>query len=134
MHRSKDGVKWNEEDVLLRNYIFGYVEKDTSIDFLQEIGSLLYLEDADEEGKLSGQNYEYARWVLEINGLLGISTAVLENGLTKITGGPLLKMKDHIKKYDRRNRNCFISIDVTGIKIETWMPFEWEAELEGKEK
>lgn len=61
IHRSKDGVKWNEEDVLLRNYIFGYAEKDTSIDFLQEIGSLLYLEDVDEKGKLSGQNYEYAR-------------------------------------------------------------------------
>lgn len=126
MHRSKDGKKWNEEDILLRNYAFAYVEKGASIDFLQEVGSLLYLEDAESEGKLSNQNYEYSKWVLENDGLLGLSTAVLENGLTKITGGPLLKMKDHIKKYDRRNRNCFISIDVADVKIETWMPFEWE--------
>ncbi len=128
MHRSKDGRKWDEEDVLIKRYFFAYIEKDASIEFLSEVGSLLYINDYGEDGKLSGDNYRFAKWILEINGLLGISKARIENGLVKITKGPLLQMEDRIVKYLKRNRNCFISTEVAGIKIETWLPFEWETQ------
>ena len=105
MHRSKDGKKWDEEDLLIKRYIFAYITKDEPIDFLSELGSLLYISDYGNNGRLTGDNLTFAKWILEINGLLGISKASIENGLVKITDGPLLQMKDNIIKYSRRNRN-----------------------------
>ncbi|MBQ6217196.1 MAG: hypothetical protein IJK53_07405 [Erysipelotrichaceae bacterium] len=128
MHKSKDGVKWNVEDVLIKRYIFAYIKKGKTIDFLSEIGSLIYVNDCGDEGKLADESYAFAKWMLEINGLLDISKAKLENGLVKITQGPLLQMENNIIKYSRRNRNCLISTNIAGIKVETWLPFEWETE------
>ena len=128
MHKSKGGVKWNEENILIKRYVFAYVKKGKSIDFLSEIGSLIYINDCGEDGKLADENYTFAKWILEIDGLLSISKAKLESGLVRITQGPLLQMKNRIIKYSRRNRNCLISTNIAGIKIETWLPFEWETE------
>ena len=96
---------------------------------MSELGSLLYISDYGNSGKLIGDNLTFAKWVLEIDGLLGISKASIENGLVKITDGPLLQMKDNIIKYSRRNRNCLVNLNIAGIKVETWLPFEWEIEL-----
>lgn len=126
MHRSKDGKKWNEEDLLIKRYIFVYVEKNVSMRFLSEIGSLLYINDCDDKGKLVGENFEFANWVLKIDGLLGISKAIMKDGLVKITDGPLHEMEDKIVKYSKRNRNCYVRMNIADILIETWLPFEWE--------
>ena len=77
MHRSKDGKKWDEEDLLIKRHIFAYVTKEEPIDFLSELGSLLYISDYGNSGKLIGNNPTFAKWVLEIDGLLGISKALI---------------------------------------------------------
>ena len=129
MHKSKDGVRYDEEHIMLEKHIFVYVQKDESIDFMNDLNGMLYLNDCDDGGKLSGKDFEYAKWVLEIDGLIGMSTAVLEEGpTTRITSGPLLALKDSIKKYARRNRNCLVSMNIAGSTIETWLPFVWENE------
>lgn len=127
MHRSKEGIKWDEQVSLLEQYLFVYVKKAEPIDFLLEISSMTYVQDI-KDGSLKDDNLAYARWILTVDGLLGISTAVIENGLVKITGGPLLQIEDQIVKYSKRNRNCFVSLDIAGVKIETWLPFDWRIE------
>lgn len=138
MHKSKDGLKYDVESTLLEKHIFLYVKKDECIDFMHDLNGLLYLNDNGNDGKLVGSDFEYAKWVLEIDGLIKMSTATLEEGpivneqpmkMVKITGGPLLMFKDSILKYSRRNRNCLVSLNIAGIKLETWLPFEWEIEL-----
>ena len=127
MHKSKDGVRYDVEDIMLNKHIFCYVRTGESIDFMKDLNGLVYLNEVDDNGLLTGKDYEYAKWVLEIDGLIGLSTAILEEGpTTVITSGPLLKFKDSIKKYERRNRNCLVSLDIAGNTIETWLPFVWE--------
>ena len=127
MHKSKDGVRYDVQDIMLNKHIFMYVKPDTSTDFMNDLNGLVYLNECGDNGKLTGNDKEYARWVLEIDGLIGLSTAVLEEGpTTVITSGPLLKFKDSIRKYERRNRNCLVSMDIAGNRIETWLPFVWE--------
>ena len=129
MHRSKDGKKWDEQVLLLENYIFVYVRKDEPIDFLKEITSMSYVQDIGN-GNLEKDNLAYARWILEMDGLLEISTARLENNMVQITSGPLHELKDKILKYSKRNRNCFVSFNIGEIKIETWLPFVWDTDKE----
>lgn len=130
MHKSKDGIRYDIQSLMLERHIFAYVRKDESIDFMNNYAGLLYINKSNSNGKLTGKDYEYAKWVLEINGLIGMSTAVLKEGpTTVITSGPLLKLHDYIIKYARRNRNCLISMNLAGNKIETWLPFVWENEI-----
>ena len=130
MHKSKDGIRYDIQSLMLEKHIFVYVRKDEPIDFMNDYAGLLYMNKSNGTGKLIGKDYEYAKWVLEINGLIDMSTAVLKEGpTTVITSGPFLKLHDHIIKYARRNRNCLISMDLAGNKIETWLPFVWENEI-----
>ena len=130
MHKSKDGIRYDIQSLMLEKHVFVYVRKDESIDFMNDYKGLLRMNKSNDTGKLTGKDYEYAKWVLEINGLIGMSTAVLKEGpTTVITSGPLLKLHDYIIKYARRNRNCLISMNLAGNKIETWLPFVWENEI-----
>ena len=87
----------------------------------------MFLNTVGENGKLLGKDYEFAKWVLEIDGFVGMSTAILKDEHTAIiTSGPLFNLKDSIVKYSRRNRNCLVSIEIAGNEVRTWLPFVWE--------
>ena len=126
MHRSDHGKKWDEENVLIKGYVFIYVPKNYDIRYIKSDNNpYKILKWQLDLGKLFGEDYEYALWVLRQDGLIGVSKAIKVNEKVKIVDGPLAQMEGYIVKYSKRNRNCLVEIEFMNQTIRTWLPFEW---------
>ena len=126
MHRSDHGKKWDEESVLIKGYVFIYVPKGYDIRYIRSDNNpYRILKWQLELGKLFGDDYRYSEWVLQQDGLIGVSKAVKVNEKVKIVDGPLADFEGYIVKYSKRNRNCLVEVDFMNQTIRTWLPFEW---------
>ena len=125
-HRSRNGNKYDVQEVLLSGYIFVYLEKGRDINKIKSSKNYFrILNRQNEDGRLFGRDLDYANWVLEEEGLLQVSEAIKLNGKVKIVNGPLKDLEGNIVEYSKRNRNCKIEIELLGQTINTWLPFEW---------
>ena len=125
-HRSKNGVRYDVEEVLLSGYIFVYLPKDREINYLRSNSYYFkILSNKNDNGRLNYEDLEYAKWVLDVEGLLTMSQALKIDGKVRIVNGPLKKLEGHIVEYSKKNRNCCIEIELLGRTIKTWLPFEW---------
>ena len=125
-HRSRNGVKYNAQDILLGGYIFLYVRKNYDINNIKSVRNYFkILSRENDNGKLYGEDLVYANWVLEAEGLISVSEAIKLNGKVKIINGPLKNLEGKIVKYSKRNRNCLIEIDFMSRHINTWLPFDY---------
>ena len=126
VHRSNHGRKWDEEAVMIKGYVFVYVPLIYDIKTVRSDNHPYHiLRWKLELGKLFGDDYSYAKWVLEQDGLLGISKAVRINEKVKIIEGPLAELEGYIVRYSPRNRNCLVELTFMNQQIRTWLPFEW---------
>ena len=126
IHRSDHGRKWDEESVLIKGYVFIYTPKNYDIRYVRSDNNpFKILNWKMELGKLFGDDYEYALWVLQQDGLIGVSKAVRINEKVKIVDGPLAELEGYIIKYSPRNRNCLVELTFMNRTITTWLPFEW---------
>jgi len=128
MHRSRDGERFTEQDVLLKGYAFLYVPaySDTVPAFGARTGFRI-LQDMDGMRALEGSNRHYAEWVLSLGGIVGVSKALRVGSRVEIVDGPLLSLhtEGYIAEYSKKNRNCRVQIDLVGNQINAWLPFEW---------
>ena len=126
IHRSDHGRKWDEESVLIKGYVFIYVPKNYDIRYVRSDNNpYKILKWQIELGKLFGDDYLYAEWVLKQDGLIGVSKAVSVNEKVKIVDGPLAELEGYIVKYSPRNRNCLVELNFMNRTIRTWLPFEY---------
>lgn len=125
-HRSRNGFKYDVQEVMIGGYIFLFLEKGRDVFKIRSAKNYFkILSYKNDNGKLYGKDLEYANWVLDVEGFLSVSDAININGRIKIVNGPLKNMEGSIVEYSRRNRNCCIEIDLLGQKIRTWLPFDW---------
>ena len=69
-HRSKNGVKYDVQEVLLGGYLFVYLPRDREIYYLNSDNYYFkVLSKDDDNGKLVDKDLEYADWVLAQEGL-----------------------------------------------------------------
>ncbi len=126
IHRSDHGRKWDEETVMIKGYVFVYVPAGFDIKTVRSDNHpYQILHWKMELGKLFGDDYLYARWVLEQDGMIGVSKAVRINEKVKIIEGPLAELEGYIVRYSPRNRNCLVELTFMNQLIRTWLPFEW---------
>lgn len=125
-HRSNNGEKYDVEEVLLGGYIFLYLPtfKDP-YHIKSNYYSYKILSRKNDDGKLTLGDLEYAKWVLDVEGMLSVSEAIKIDGKVKIIKGALKKLEGNIVEYSKKNRNCCVEIDFLGQKTRTWLPFEW---------
>lgn len=125
-HRSRKGVKYDTQEILLGGYIFLYVKKNYDVYRIKSVRNYFrILSRKNDDGKLYGDDLVYANWVLETEGLISVSEAIELNGKVKIINGPLKNLEGKIVKYSKRNRNCLIEIDFMSQHINTWLPFDY---------
>lgn len=125
-HRSKNGEKYDVQEVLLGGYLFVYLPKDREVYYLRSDNYYFKVLSKDNDnGKLVLKDLEYADWVLEQEGVLSVSQAIKIDGKVKIVGGPLKNLEGMIVEYSKKNRNCCIEIELMSQKIKTWLPFDW---------
>lgn len=126
IHKSNHGRKWNEEDVLIKGYVFVYVPIDFDIRYIKSDNNpYKILKWKLDLGRLFGDDLEYAHWVLKQDGLIGVSKAIRVNEKVKIVDGPLSEMEGYIVRYSPRNRNCLVELNFMNRTIRTWLPFEY---------
>lgn len=126
-HRSRMGEKYDIQEVFLSSYVFLYLPKDKDIKYVRSKRQYYFkvLSRNNDDGKLFGSDLEYAKWVMDVNGILSVSEAIKIDGKVKIVNGPLKQLEGSIVEYSKKNRNCCIEIDFLGQKTRAWLPFEW---------
>ena len=125
-HRSRKGVKYDTQEVLLGGYIFLFVKKNYDVNKIKSSKNYFrILSRQNDNGKLYGEDLSYANWVLSTEGLISVSEAIELNGKVKIINGPLKNIEGKIVKYSKRNRNCLIDVDFMGQHINVWLPFDF---------
>ena len=126
IHRSDHGYKWDEESVLIKGYVFIFVPPNYDIRYIRSDNNpYKILKWQIELGKLFGDDLTYAEWVLQQDGLIGVSKAIKVNSKVKIVDGPLAELEGYIVKYDPRNRNYLVELHFMNREIRTWLPFEY---------
>lgn len=126
MHKSRNGERKLAQEALLKGYVFIYAPLKMDISSV-ETARYVYsiLGRATGTGTLIDNDLKYAKWVLSLGGVVGISKALRVNEKVKIIAGPLLDFEGSIKDYSKKNRNCRVQIDIVGQQLSVWLPFDW---------
>ena len=125
-HRSKNGQKYDVEELMLSSYVFLYMPNDKKpFEIKSNYYSYKLLSYKNNNGKLMGSDLEYAKWVLENEGFLPVSKAKKVDGKVVLVDGPLKEMEGYIIEYSKKNRNCLVELEFMNQKTKVWVPFEW---------
>ncbi len=123
-HKSEQGRKSTVEHVLLPGYVFFQSETDfKSDDFIRVPHMIRVLRNQDRSWWLEGQNEEFARFVFNHDGVIGLSKARKVGDHVTILSGPLKEMSGNIVKIDRHNRNGQVEFQFDGRVWKVWLPF-----------
>ena len=122
--RSRGGVKSLQLEVVMPGYIFYEAEGDFRPEVPFPEGVLKALKTVDGSWKLMGRDEEFARWLLEKDGQIGVSKAHHVGEKVRIYQGPLKDLEGFVLRIDQRNQNAQIGLEVEGRTIKVWLPFE----------
>lgn len=123
--RTDHGKKSLRPEVVYRSYVFF----EASPDF-EPHGRLpdpcVRLLKTSEEGdwRLTGHDAWFAGWLLDQDGLVGLSEARRVGDRIQIQSGPLKDMEGCIVKLDARGRSCQVKLEVNGRTLCVWLGFE----------
>lgn len=126
-HRSRMGEKFDVQEVFLTGYVFLYLPKDEDVKYIRTKRDYYFkvLSRKNDDGKLYGNDLNYANWILNVEGVLSVSEAIKIDGKVKIVNGPLKQLEGSIVEYSKKNRNCCIEVDFMSQKVRAWLPFDW---------
>lgn len=122
--RTKTGMT-EEKEILFPGYIFFQTSDDVpiiSINQNKNVIKVLYTEIND--WKLLGNDYLFAKWVFENNGVFGISEAHYVGDRIRIISGPLMGLDGQIQKVNRRFKTCQVSINFNQQEFKIWLGYE----------
>jgi len=136
--RTTQGVKSLQSEILIPGYVFfrapaGYTNFDP-----WPAGVWRMLRSLSGSWRLDGNNEQFARWLFDQAGEIGLSGAHEVGGRIQIHSGPLKDLEGHILRIDRRNRSAQVCLTVNGREIRVWLGFELLEDnlfpTQGKEK
>ena len=132
IHTSRNGIKGEEQRILLPSYVFLYSREDYQIETLNRIcpEGFSYVYSANSPDRtLLGNDRKYAEWVFSSRGIIGMSKAIRIGSRVKIVDGPLLGVEGMIKEYSKKNRNCRVEATLFNQIISVWLPFVYVDEV-----
>ena len=120
------GIWEKKVRVMLPGYIFVYSDTAVSLDGVGEGGGMLkLLRYGENDNELRGNDLEFAEWIYDNDGTIGLSTAVKEGSKIRVVGGPLLNYSGSIVEVKRQKRLAKVSITIGDTVRDVWMSFEW---------
>lgn len=123
--RTSAGVKYLEEAVILPGYVFFRADDAFEPTFPLPEGIWRIVRTVDGDCRLTGRDQWFARWMLDQDGVIGLSAARQEGTKVRVQQGPLKDLEGYIVKIDRRNRSGQIALTVNGRELKVWLGFEW---------
>lgn len=125
----KNGVWATKTRPLIPGYVFVYSDSPIApYEFYrcERVTRLLgYSEQAHSEYALTGEDLDFARWILTHQGHIGVSRAMLVGDKTQIIDGPLKRYEGEILKIDRRRRSALVAVSVGEMTKNVWLSFHW---------
>ncbi len=130
--RSKAGRKYLVEEIVLPGYVFfrGPHTAETLFGLPRE-NVLMVLTPNAPDWRLYGKDEAFARWMIEHEGLIDISQALIEGDRIRIASGPLKDFEGQIRRIDRRNRSGQVVFNFNGREVAIWLGFEIVEKLWG---
>ena len=123
-HKSEQGRKYTVEHILLPGYVFFMAEAELLPNLFPIQDALRLLTNPGGSWQLADTDARFARFVLDHNGVIGLSRARYVGDKVKITDGPLKAMEGHIIKIDRRSRNGLVEFRFDERVWKVWLAFE----------
>jgi len=110
---------------LLPGYIFAYSK--TQLD-ARRVCDLPHIQKvlryADGSTALCGRDQAFADWLMQHNGIVGVSSAILEGDHVKVVSGPLKDLEGMIVKVDKRKQIAKVAFTTCGSIKHFWLSFE----------
>lgn len=122
--KSAQGIKSKVVQITMPGYV--YFQTKSS-----DPPNLRYIEDAirlltttKNSWALTGMDAWFARWVLDNNGLIASSRAVLNNNRVEFLAGPLYDLREYVTKVDKRSRNGQVALPFHDREVTIWLAYE----------
>ncbi len=123
IRREKQHGKWVDNRIkLIPGYAFVYADSIQQIlDAVKgfKVRLLFY---SDKSPVLRGSDYEFAHWIFNNSGTVGVSCAVHEKDKVKIISGVLKESEGMIVKLDRRHKLAKVALNI-GFNV--WLSYDW---------
>ena len=120
------GERIVRERDLLPGYVFLYFEVEPAdIKALTAMnGVIRCLESSSGEYALSGEDEQFARMLLESDGVFGMTNVYREGDRIRICEGAFAGLETKILKVNRRNSRMLVEIPFAMRPVQTWVGYE----------
>ena len=123
-HKSEQGRKYTVEHILLPGYVFFRSQAELPANPFHMHNIIRLLKNSEGSWQLMGRDEQFARFVFEYDGVIGLSQARKAGDKVKILSGPLKELEGYIIKVDRRARNGQVEFRFDDRVWKVWLAFE----------
>lgn len=118
--------RWEQTNLaLFPGYIFAYSKAQLDIRRVCDLPHIQkVLRYADGSTALYGRDWVFANWLMQNNGIVGVSSAILEGDRVKVVSGPLKDLEGMIVKVDKRKQIAKVAFTTCGSIKHFWLSFE----------
>ena len=113
-------------------FLPGYLFLYTRLEEEKDLNLLTYMEDVyrilgdDCNGReLRGSDFAFAEWLLQNDGVIGISRIRHVGEKMEILSGPMRYFMKDIIKVDKHTKNAQVRMDFLGELREIWLAFDF---------
>ena len=128
IRREKDRGKWVDNKIkLMPGYAFVYADDMAIIAEAIRGYKVHLLSYSDGDSILHGTDLEFARWVFNNGGVIGVSAAIHEQDKIRIVTGALKDSEGMIVQIDRRHMLAKVELKI-GLRV--WLSYDWLDRME----
>lgn len=124
--------KWVRDQAMVESfflypgYVFLFAKERLNASDLQRLdGVLRVLSSMDGVYELCHDDERFARWLLQNNGIIGVSKAIREGSRIRVTEGPMKDYGGTIIKVNKQRRRALVVFQFDGVARSCWMDFDW---------
>lgn len=133
----RQGRKWLEAPIpLLPGYVFVYsgqvVARHDELSELQHVIRVLSYGTGEQDG-LVGRDLEFADWLWQLDGRIGIMKALQMGDRIEIIDGVFKQLRGTIVQMDRRRRTICVELGTEGAVKRIWLAYDIVEKLDAKE-
>lgn len=124
-YKSDNGKKSKVQTVMLPGYVFFEAPDDVNaITHFPRTDVLRILMGNDQDWRLTGNDYEFAKWLFSYEGGIRFSTAYREGDRIRILSGSLKDIEGMISRIDKRGRSGQITVRFNQRDVTLWLGFD----------
>lgn len=110
---------------LLGGYLFLYGDEPDLVRLYRISGVYRLLQYEDGESRLRGVDMDFAQWLYDNNGRIGLSLALRKGSRVEIVDGPLKHYEGRILELKSHKQQAKVAIEIGDYTRDIWLSFCW---------